>query len=95
MIVVRAYNPAVLCCQCVSIGAVAYTSSTDLFGQGRDPVFLSSVQCTGSEANLLQCPDFSSSLDMSCINHEKDVGVKCQGQLVTNMCIEDIQTSPL
>jgi hypothetical protein len=43
-------------------------------------VFLGSVQCTGSEENLLQCSN-TMFVDSYC-THERDVGVRCEGTVV-------------
>lgn len=46
------------------------------FGQGDGPVFLSEVQCLGTEASLLQCP-FGSFVDKHDCSHLEDAGVIC------------------
>ena len=44
-------------------------------------MLLSSVNCVGSEGRLLECgpPSF---IDSRCTTHDRDVGVKCQGQFI-------------
>ena len=48
------------------------------YGQGSGPIFLSQLQCTGSESHILDC-----ARDMYSVRHcahYEDVGVKCQGK---------------
>ena len=52
-------------------GAVAFGSS--FFGQGSGPINLDDVQCTGSEAGLLDC---TYNPTHNCI-HFEDAGVRC------------------
>lgn len=59
---------------------MAYASVRDpLFGQGRDPVFLSDLGCAGTENELLECP--STPFVGRLCTHGRDVGVRCEGQL--------------
>ena len=44
------------------------------FGQGSDPIWLDNLKCTGSEADLTQCP---SGPTAGC-DHSEDAGVVCQ-----------------
>ena len=50
--------------------------SSAYFGQGTGPIHLGNVQCSGSEANLLQC---SHSSGYFYCWHSKDPGIKCPG----------------
>ena len=45
------------------------------FGEGTGQIWLGNLVCTGSEANLLQCPPDRSGL-VQC-SHSGDVGVVC------------------
>ena len=46
------------------------------FGAGIGPIHLDTVQCSGSESSLIQCPKSS----VNCTNgHSQDAGVRCQG----------------
>jgi len=55
--------------------AVAFTDAH--FGVGVGPIFLSNVECSGSESNLIDC---SHSSFVSCSRlHLDDAGVSCQG----------------
>ena len=47
------------------------------FGRGTGPVWLRGLRCTGSEANLLQCPHVG--VGVGC-NHSRDVGVACTNE---------------
>ena len=49
------------------------------FGQGRGPVFLEYVQCSGFEESLLDCDN--NRLGYSTCGHYEDAGVVCQGRL--------------
>lgn len=46
------------------------------FGSGEGEVFMSNVQCLGTEERLVDCP---SSSPPNC-SHNTDVGVRCQGK---------------
>ena len=54
------------------LGPVATTSAS--FGQGSGPIVLNSVQCSGSERRLGDCP---SGVVTRC-SHAHDAGVRCQ-----------------
>ena len=56
-------------------GAEAFRFS--YFGAGTGPIFLDNVQCTGSEASLLECP--SNPIGNENCNHNTDAGVRCPG----------------
>lgn len=61
------------------VGASATTTTTaSIFGPGSGPVFVADVHCTGSEETLLQCSHSKISLGSYC-NHNRDVGVRCEG----------------
>ena len=47
------------------------------FGAGAGPIHFSSVHCTGSEGNFIDCPHSS---NVQC-GHNEDAGVRCQGRL--------------
>ncbi|KAK7495194.1 hypothetical protein BaRGS_00013604, partial [Batillaria attramentaria] len=56
-------------------GARVYGSAH--FGQGRVPILLDDVRCTGSESHIFDCahrnPLFSSNCD-----HDEDAGLSCR-----------------
>ena len=47
------------------------------YGPGSGAIHLDTVQCTGDEDVLLECP--SSAIGSMNCNHGNDVGVRCQG----------------
>ena len=63
-------------CSLVCAGNASHYAS---FGQGRGPVFLEYVQCSGFEENLLDCDN--NRLGYSTCGHYEDAGVVCQGWL--------------
>ena len=60
------------------IGAKAKTNAH--FGQGKEPILLANLYCTGSEANLLDCNHKSCGVT-SC-SHANDAGVVCERKLI-------------
>eukprot|EP00731_Ephydatia_muelleri_P025698 Em0017g781a len=62
----------------VAEGGVPYNDG--YFGRSKRPVYLSNVQCLGSETNLIGCShDHISSSSADC-HHTTDVGVSCYNQ---------------
>ena len=51
-----------------------------MFGPGNGPVFLSNIQCTGAEEDLLNCQN--TLFVGSYCTHGRDVGVRCEGTSV-------------
>lgn len=49
------------------------------FGQGRGPIFMEYVRCTGFEETVLDCKH--NGLGYSTCYHFEDAGVACQGEL--------------
>jgi len=59
----------------ILIDAVAFSRAH--FGAGTGTIYLDSVGCTGTEANLIDC---SRSSSVTCYSgHSEDAGVRCQG----------------
>ena len=55
------------------------------YGEGHGEIFLSNVQCNGSESSILDCP---ASGAHSC-NHSEDAGVSCEGMVMGRpVCIK-------
>ena len=54
-------------------GATAHSNA--YFGEGRGPVHLDYIQCSGRKYNLIDCTTANSTRQT---NHSQDVGVKCQ-----------------
>ena len=48
------------------------------FGQGRGPIVLEFVRCSGFEENLMDCSN--NGLGYSTCSHYEDAGVFCQGE---------------
>ena len=46
------------------------------FGQGRGPILLDNLQCTGTESSLLGCSHRGIGVFSSC-SHSEDAGVVC------------------
>ena len=61
------------------LGATIYSS----FGAGTDPVFLSDLQCIGSETNLLECrySNFIQLANNHYCTHSRDVGLRCERKI--------------
>ena len=58
-------------------GTIVHTS--DVFGEGVGPIFLSSLACDGSETSLLDCHAFAEIGIHKC-SHSHDIGVTCVGK---------------
>ena len=55
------------------------------FGEGTGRIWLTSVQCTGSERALMNCIANSSATN-SC-THAQDAGVRCQQGITMHLCM--------
>jgi deleted-in-malignant-brain-tumors protein 1 len=78
------------------LGATVYTSSST-FGAGTDPVFLSDLQCVGSEANLLECrhSNFVQLGSNRYCTHSRDVGLRCERKIHAYKIITKILNLPI
>lgn len=56
-------------------GAVAQSNAA--FGQGTGNVLVTTIQCTGNETSLIECPG-AGFLDNQPCQHTRDAGVTCQ-----------------
>ena len=65
----------VVCRQLGYRGAVAAHQSAH-FGQGSGQILLDDLQCTGTEASLLECPHFGLN-SHNCV-HSEDASVTCE-----------------
>ena len=69
----------------IAVGNAAY-------GEGDGPIFLNSLDCNGTEENILLCPLISSFFFASilCQDHSNDAGVICDGEskYVTIKCLK-------
>ena len=59
---------------CLPTGALAFSNAE--FGRGIGPIQLESVDCSGSESNLIDCSHTSF---ISCSYYSGGAGVRCQG----------------
>ncbi len=53
-----------------------YEMASSPFGEGSGSVFISNLDCTGTEEDLLQC-SHTVNIGTFC-SHERDVGVRCE-----------------
>lgn len=66
----------VVCAQLGCGYALSVTGQDGAFPQGKDPIYLDELKCTGKEENLWQCPASDESHDCG---HKEDAGVVCSG----------------
>ena len=57
------------------------------FGEGRGPIFLDELQCTGEDSDLLLCKKGSAVGRHHC-DHSQDVGIRCPGN--NNYSVQNI-----
>ena len=76
----------------VPAGGIPYNN--EYFGRGIGPVYLTDVQCLGSEVNLTGCQHSQVGSFTDECNYTSDVGVTCYNQtkgtmpVVESLCIE-------
>ena len=63
----------------MTAGADTYSSSST-FGVGSGPILLGDIDCLGTEATLLECS--STPFVGQYCEHERDVGLRCEGMLI-------------
>ena len=49
------------------------------YGAGTGPIYLSQLNCDGSEAKLLDCETLADATGIHNCDHKDDIGVQCQG----------------
>ena len=78
------------------LGITVYTSSST-FGAGTDPVFLSDLQCVGSEINLLECrnSNFIQLANNDYCTHSRDVGLRCERKIQVTVILFCKDFNPL
>ena len=60
----------------LSTSAGARAAQGGIFPRGRGSILLDDMECTGTEANLLDCSGETEEHDCS---HQEDAGVVCEG----------------
>ena len=75
----------VICTQLSNKMGYAYTHSIPfrgaVFGDGRGPIFLESLGCSGTESMLSGC-SLGSPVGVHTCEHSQDAGVKCTGEFI-------------
>ena len=51
------------------------------------PILVDDVKCTGSESNLLSCPQLPLNTTNDC-NHAEDIALKCDGKSCIHLCTD-------
>ena len=73
MCIIMLYTPSIL-------GAIPLRGWVTSLSQLRSPIWLDSVQCTGSESSLLNCTHSAIGDIGTFCDHYDDVGVRCWGK---------------
>ena len=73
-------NDAQVVCRMLNLSAATAAPWYAAFGEGRGPIWLVDVQCTGNETSLLNCSHYG--LGHHYCEHHSDAGVVC-GSAVT------------
>ena len=69
------FNDARVVCRSLGFDDAINATQNAAFGQGSGPSWLTNLQCSGSESNLLECPH-GGSPNNQC-SHSDDAGVIC------------------
>ena len=86
-------NDAQVVCQSLGLGAATAAKSSAYFGEGSGDIWLSDVNCTGTESNLLEC-DYRGwgvdrggiTADGSNCKHKEDASVVCsRGKIIKRL----------
>lgn len=67
---------AVVVCHYLGYPGASWFTSGGNYGEGTGPVWMSEVQCTGSETRLQECDQVQDWGDNEC-DHKRDAGVVC------------------
>ena len=73
-------NDAHVVCRMLNLSAATAAPSRAAFGEGRGPIWLDNLHCTGNENSLLDCSHYG--LGSHDCRHTEDAGVVC-GSAVT------------
>ena len=86
-------NDAQVVCQSLGLGVATAAKSSAYFGEGSGDIWLSDVNCTGTESNLLEC-DYRGwgvdrggiTADGSSCKHKEDASVVCsRGKIIKRL----------
>ena len=65
---------------CMYVSVTGETVDVSAYGNASSvPILLDDVKCTGSESNLLSCPQLPLNSIHDC-THEEDVAIVCKGK---------------
>ena len=70
------YRSAHVVCRQLGFGTYGLYYRNAYFGQGKGPILLDNVVCTGSETTLTSCSHLGFKIIRSC-SHYEDIGVRC------------------
>ena len=65
-------------CRQLGFGSSGTAIGSAGFGQGSGSIWLSSVECAGTESKLASCGHLGINLNIYCLHYE-DAGVRCTG----------------
>ena len=82
-------NDAQVVCQSLGLGVATAAKSSAYFGEGSGDIWLSDVNCTGTESNLLECDYRGWGVDrtpsfVGC-EHDEDASVVCSGKIIKRL----------
>ena len=85
-------NDAQVVCQSLGLGVATEAKSSAYFGEGSGDIWLSGVNCTGAESNLLECDYIGWGVDQGGITadgsncqHYEDASVVCSGKMIKRL----------
>uniref|UniRef100_A0A7N6BIC5 SRCR domain-containing protein n=1 Tax=Anabas testudineus TaxID=64144 RepID=A0A7N6BIC5_ANATE len=78
------FNDAEVVCRELGCGAALHASNSAHFGPGTGRIWLSGVDCSGSEISLSECKH--SGFGNNNCEHSQDAGVLCSGEIICCNC---------